>query len=36
MKLLPTMLASTPRIVNVDVPGQDWGRMGELEVSDSA
>ena len=36
MKLLPTMLASTPRIVNVEVPGDDWGRMAELEVTGSA
>jgi quinol monooxygenase YgiN len=33
MELLPTMLASTPRIVNVEAPGSDWSRMGELEVS---
>jgi quinol monooxygenase YgiN len=35
MTLLPTMLASTPRIVNVEVPGEDWSRMGELEVPGS-
>jgi hypothetical protein len=33
MRLLPTMLASTPRILNVEVPGSDWGRMAELEVT---
>ena len=33
MKLLPTMLASTPRILNVEVPGSDWGWMAELEVT---
>jgi quinol monooxygenase YgiN len=36
MKLLPTMLAATPRIVNVEAPGEDWGRMAELEVPGSA
>lgn len=35
-KLLPAMLASTPRIVNVEVAGDDWGRMAELEVADTA
>ncbi|MGH3423077.1 MAG: putative quinol monooxygenase [Nocardioidaceae bacterium] len=25
-------LAETPRIINVEVPGTDWGRMGELEI----
>jgi quinol monooxygenase YgiN len=35
MALLPTMLASTPRIVNAEVPGDDWGRMAELEVPGS-
>ena len=36
MELLPTMLASTPRIVNVEVPGRDWSRMAELEVTGTA
>jgi len=36
MKLMATMLASTPRIVNGELPGEDWSRMGELEVTDSA
>jgi quinol monooxygenase YgiN len=27
----PTLL-ETPRIINVEVPAQDWSRMGELEI----
>lgn len=26
-------LVATPRIVNFVVPGEDWSRMGELEIS---
>lgn len=26
-------LAETPRIINVEVPGTEWGRMGELEIA---
>ncbi len=25
-------LVETPRIVNFVVPGEDWSRMGELEI----
>lgn len=32
MALMPTMLASTPEIVNVQVPGEAWSEMGELSV----
>ena len=30
---LPSYLAETPRIVNVEVPGTDWSELGELRVS---
>ncbi len=33
MKTLRPALAETPRIVNFVVPGEDWSRMGELEIS---
>ena len=26
-------LSETPRIINADIPGVDWSRMGELEIS---
>lgn len=29
---LPPHLAETPRIVNFDVPGIEWSRLGELAV----
>ena len=29
---LPPHLASTPRIVNCSVPGEDWSLLGELAV----
>jgi len=29
---LPGYLAETPRIVNFDVPGDDWSELGELAV----
>jgi quinol monooxygenase YgiN len=32
MKIMPEALAETPRIINVEVPGTEWARMGELEV----
>jgi quinol monooxygenase YgiN len=35
MELMPTMLAKTPEIVNVQVPGRDWSEMGELAVARS-
>lgn len=25
-------LSETPRIVHTEIPGEDWSRMGELEV----
>jgi quinol monooxygenase YgiN len=33
MQLMPTMLAKTPEIVNVRVPGDEWAEMGELTVT---
>ncbi len=32
MKDLPDALAETPRIINFEIPGDDWSRMGEMEV----
>ena len=32
MKDLKPALVETPRIVNFVVPGEDWSRMGELEI----
>ena len=32
MKTMPVALVETPKIVNFDVPGEDWSRMGELTV----
>lgn len=32
MALMPPMLARTPEIVNVEVPGDGWSEMGELSV----
>jgi quinol monooxygenase YgiN len=29
---LPSYLAETPRIVNFEVPGTDWSRLGEMAV----
>ncbi len=29
---LPPYLASTPQIVNVEVPGEDWSLLGEMQV----
>ena len=28
---MPDVVADTPRIVNVEVPGEDWSRMGEVQ-----
>lgn len=33
MRDLRPALAETPRIVNFVVPGEEWSRMGELEIS---
>ena len=27
-----SMIATTPKIINVDMPGDDWSRMSELEI----
>lgn len=35
-RALPPHLAETPRIVNVTVPGEDWSRLGEMEVTPEA
>ncbi len=32
IKLMPPMLAETPDIVNFEVPGTSWSKMGELSV----
>lgn len=32
---LPPHLAETPRIVNAEVPGQEWSELGELAVDRS-
>ncbi len=29
---LPPFLASTPQIVSVEVPGEDWSQLGEMQV----
>ncbi|HEY5878733.1 MAG TPA: putative quinol monooxygenase [Nakamurella sp.] len=29
---LPRYLVETPRIVNFQIPGEDWSRLGEMEV----
>ncbi len=34
MLTMPEALAETPRILNTEVDGDDWDRMGELEVPD--
>jgi quinol monooxygenase YgiN len=35
IKLMPTMLAATPQIINTDIPDQHgWSEMGELSVPD--
>lgn len=31
-RVLPPHLAETPRIVNFEVPGTEWSRLGELAV----
>jgi quinol monooxygenase YgiN len=32
---LPPYLASTPKIVNFEVPGTDWSELGEMQVDGS-
>ncbi len=32
MKTMPAALTETPKIVNFEIEGDDWSRMGELEV----
>lgn len=29
---IPRFLAETPRIINVEVPGEDWSEMAEMQV----
>lgn len=29
---LPSYLAETPKVVNFDVPGEDWSELGEMAV----
>lgn len=33
MQTMRPALQETPRIVNFVVPGEDWSRMGELEIT---
>lgn len=33
---LPPYLAETPRVVNVDLPQNDWSELGEMAVSDGS
>lgn len=33
MELLPQLLASTPRIINTEVPGTDWSMLSEVTVT---
>jgi quinol monooxygenase YgiN len=32
MKAMPEALAETPQIINAELPGTEWARMGELEI----
>jgi quinol monooxygenase YgiN len=32
MELMPPLLASTPRIINTEVPGTDWSSLSEMSV----
>jgi quinol monooxygenase YgiN len=32
IRAMPKVLARTPRIINAELPGQEWALMGELEV----
>jgi quinol monooxygenase YgiN len=32
MQVMPEALARTPRIINGELPGEEWSLMGELEV----
>jgi quinol monooxygenase YgiN len=32
MRLLPTMLAAVPDIINVEVPGTEWSKLAEMAV----
>lgn len=33
MQSMRPALAETPHIINAEIPGQDWSRMGELEIT---
>lgn len=35
MAVLPDAISETPEIINVEVPGNDWARMAELQPSSS-
>ena len=35
MKTMPAALVETPKIINFEIEGDDWSRMGELEVPQS-
>ena len=35
MKAMPVALVETPKIINFEIEGDDWSRMGELEVPPS-
>jgi quinol monooxygenase YgiN len=32
IRTMPKALAETPRIINMEVPGDDWSQMGEMQV----
>lgn len=32
---LPSLLAETPQVINVEVPGADWSELGEMSVPDT-
>jgi len=36
MKIMPPALAQTPRIINTQIPGENWSLMGELEIPATA
>jgi len=35
MALMPEMIADRPKIIHVDVPGDDWSTMSELQPRDT-
>ncbi|MGH3949291.1 MAG: putative quinol monooxygenase [Pseudonocardiaceae bacterium] len=34
MESMRPALAETPRIINTEIPGAEWSRMGELEIAE--